>query len=285
MKIQTMKKTLLATLTAAVMAGVYIAPSQAASTLFESNDVLTPTQAEGRFGWLEKCFDGLLLEVHDQMFDPTAPISNEQKLSDLKDVLLYDNGTLRSDAKYLTFGNEDNENPQNWFAKSSATAGCTTIPSDYGVSAVMVTPDLPQYCSAESRDKDYEYIKEVTFSNLTNASEQSFYSNVVGQAAKIYKDTSYVLTLTPGFLDGDTYNESWRVFIDWNGDGDFSDASENQYIGSSAGTITKNLTPPAGTVTGLTKMRITMDFFGGNSNACSDINSGEIEDYLVYIKQ
>ena len=219
------------------------------------------------------------------MFDPTAPLSNEQKIANLKNTLLYTNGSLRTDANYLTFGNDDNDNPSGWQAGTSATALCTQIPSDYGVSSVMVSPSTPAYCSAVSRDKGYEYIKAVTLSNLTNSSEATLYSNYVGQAAKVYKNTSYDLTLTPGFvLEGDSYPETWHVFIDWNRDGDFNDASEAHYVGASETAITYNLTPPGGTTAGLTKMRITMDYFGGNQSACTDINSGEIEDYLVYIK-
>ncbi|WP_241651561.1 hypothetical protein [Pseudoalteromonas sp. PS5] len=62
-----------------------IAPTvQANTTLFESRDVLTPQQALGRFQWLEKCYPGLLVEVSDNIFDPTTPIPNEEKIANLK---------------------------------------------------------------------------------------------------------------------------------------------------------------------------------------------------------
>jgi len=281
-----MKKTLLSTMTVAVLAGLSVSPSHAASTLFESKDILTPAQALGRFQWLEVCYPGLLLEVHDQMFDATAPLSNEEKLAALEAKLLYKNGSLRSDAKYLTFANSDNENPSNWFAGTApvSAASCPTIPSDYGISAMLVTPTTPSYCEAVSRDKDYEFIKQVSFADMTNASEATLYSNFIGHAAKVHKDTAYTVTLTPGFVDGDSYPETWHVFIDWNQDGDFLDQNEGHYAGVSESPVTLNLTPPNGAVTGLTKMRVTMDYFGGNSNACADVSSGEIEDYLVYIK-
>lgn len=280
-----MKKTLLSTIAVAVVAGIGTAPTYATSTLFETKDILTPTEALGRFQWLDKCYQGLLLEVADQMFDPTIPRSNEQKLNSLKNAMLYKNGALRQDATYLTFGNDENQNPSDWRAGTSVGQSCTQIPSDYGVSSVMVSPTTPQYCTIIARDKDYEYIKEVSFANLTNTSQTSNYSNFVGQAAKIYKDTEYELSLTPGFvIEGDSYPESWRVFIDWNGDGDFDDASEKHYVGLSETTIKYNLKAPANAVSGLTKMRVTMDFFGGKQNPCLEINSGEVEDYLVYIK-
>jgi hypothetical protein len=281
-----MNKTLLTVIAAAVLAGVSSAPVQASSTVFESRDILTPTEALGRFDWLQKCYQGLLLEVHDQMFDPTVIKNDADKLVDLKNVLLYDgNGALRADAKYLTFGNEDKANPQSWFAKNSATAACVSIPSDYGVSAVMVSPtNVPTYCTAQSRNKDYEFIKEVTISGMTNTSDDAFYSNFVGQAAKVYKGNNYDVSMTPGFTDGSAYPEFWHIYVDWNRDGDFADANETHLVGSSSTTMTKTLTVPAGAAKGLTKMRVSMDYFGGSNNACSEIDSGEIEDYLLYIK-
>ncbi|WDE13441.1 GEVED domain-containing protein [Thalassomonas haliotis] len=279
-----MLKTLLSGAALAVLSGLYTPAALAESTVFESKDVLTPAQALGRYQWLEKCYSGLLLEVADNIFDPTTPISNEQKLADLKNVFLYKNGVLKDDAKYLTFGDETNANPKRWYAGTSLNDGCNQIPSDYSVSALLVTPSIKQYCTAQSRTKDYEFIKEVTFSDLTNSSGAEFYSNFVGQAARIYKDRDYQLTLTPGFTGADTYPETWHVFIDWNQDGDFYDASESYNAGVSNQAVNLNITPPPGTVSGLTKMRVTMDYLGGNSDACKEIDSGEIEDYLIYIK-
>ena len=279
-----MVKTLLTGAALAVLSGFYTPAAFAGSTVFESKDVLTPSQALGRYQWLEKCYSGLLLEVADNIFDPTTPVSNEQKLADLKNVFLYKNGALRNDAKYLTFGDENNANPKRWYGGTSLNDGCNQIPSDYSVSALLVTPSINQYCTTQSRTKDYEYIKEVTFSDLTNSSDAEFYSNFVGQAAKIYKDRDYQLTLTPGFTSAETYPETWHVYIDWNQDGDFADAGETRNAGVSEQAITLNITPPSGTVSGLTKMRISMDYLGGNTNACKEIDSGEIEDYLIYIK-
>jgi len=279
-----MNKTLFTAALFGLTVGSFSAVSHASSTVFESADVLTPAQALGRYQWLEKCYSGLLLEVADQIFDPTNPIPNDQKLSNLKNALLYSNGKLKNDAKYITFGNSSNENPKNWFAGTSPTSTCKQVPSDYSVSALMVTISAPAHCDVVSRDKSYEYIKSVAMGNLENESEASYYSNYVGQAIKLYKDTTYPVTLTPGFSSDEAYPESWHVYIDWNQDGDFNDASETHFAGASEAAIDFNVVPPASAKTGLTKMRVSMDYFGGDANACKDINSGEVEDYLLYIK-
>ncbi len=280
-----MRITLLSWLVALTAGSLSAVTATAASSIYETNDVLTSSQALGRFQWLEKCYDGLLLEVAEKMFDPTNPIPNHQKISQLKSVFLYQNGNLRSDAKYLSFGDENGENPKGWYAGTSASESCRQIPSDYRVSGLMVSLDLPSYCAISSRDKDYEFIKSVKLADVENISTESFYSNYMGQAIRIYGDTSYTLELTPGFVGDESYPESWHVFVDWNGDGDFNDAQETNLVGASETTISYKLTPPTGSkVSGLTKMRITMDYFGGQANACKDVRSGEVEDYLLYIK-
>ena len=275
------------TMAALVLIGLtmgYVKPALAI-TVFESADTLTPTQALGRFQWLDKCYSGLLLELSDRIFDPIIAIPNDQKIATLRNALLYKNGALRSDANYPTFGNGDHENPQRWFAGISSQSDCYQIPSDYGVSAILVSSTLTQYCSAKSVDSSYEYIQSVQFSDLTSESEPSYYSNFIGQAALIQKHAKYDLTLTPGFVEpGDSYPETFHLFVDWNRDGDFSDPSEASRVGVTSTALTHALTPPSTAVSGLTKMRVTMDYFGGEASACKNIRSGEVEDYLLYIK-
>lgn len=88
--------------------------------------------------------------------------------------------------------------------------------------------------------------------------------------------------LTPGFKVVEL-DEYWHVFIDWNSDGDFNDAGEAVYSGNSTQPITTNVSIPTSATPGLTRMRITMDAVGGNTNACADIQYGEVEDYSIYI--
>lgn len=130
----------------------------------------------------------------------------------------------------------------------------------------------------------YEFIKSVKFSNIENTSSNTFYSNYIGDTAKIYVDKSYQLTLTPGFSGTETYPETWHVFIDWNQDGDFKDAKEILFAGVSEQAMQVEITPPASAKKGMTKMRVTMDYLGGSNDACKEVDSGEVEDYLLYVK-
>ncbi|MFC0119822.1 GEVED domain-containing protein [Pseudoalteromonas xiamenensis] len=279
-----MLKPLLSGVTVAMLAATITPNAFATDTVFESRDILSPSQALGRYQWLEKCYPGLLIEVADNVFDPSNPIPNEEKIANLKKALLYKNGQLRSDARYITFGDEEQMNPKNWFAGKSPTDSCNQIPSDYRISAMMISPAIPTYCPTKSRERDYEHIKKVTFAGLENSSTNTFYSNYVGETARLYRDRSYELTLTPGFATEETYPETWHVFIDWNLDGDFKDTGESIFAGVSEQPLTIQVKAPAGAKAGVTKMRVTMDYLGGNNDACKEIDSGEVEDYLLYLK-
>ncbi len=256
-----------------------------AATMFESADILTPAEALGRFQWLNQCYPGLLLEVHDQIFDPTIAIPNSEKIANLKEALLYRKGSLRSDANYLTFGDENNENPQRWYAGKSLTDSCYQIPSDYQISSVLVASKIPSYCEPTSKDTEYEYIKSVSLSGVENISKASAYSNFIGQVLEVDINTASTIHLTPGFTEeGKSYYETFHVYIDWNQDGEFSGTGEIHSAGVTKTGLSYSITPPATALTGLTKMRITMDYFGGSQNACENLRTGEIEDYLLLVK-
>ena len=90
------------------------------------------------------------------------------------------------------------------------------------------------------------------------------------------------MSLTPGFV-GSSYNEFWNVYIDYNQDGDFTDAGELAYQNASNSTINGALTIPAGAVLGTTRMRIQMQWNAYPSNSCQSYTYGEVEDYDLTI--
>lgn len=79
-------------------------------------------------------------------------------------------------------------------------------------------------------------------------------------------------------------DEYVRVFVDWNQDGDFLDASEDQLIGFGNGvTVNGNVTVPADALFGQTRMRVRVVFNTSVFTACSSHSFGETEDYLVSV--
>jgi len=87
------------------------------------------------------------------------------------------------------------------------------------------------------------------------------------------------LSLTPGF-PGSAYNEGWVIWIDYNADGDFTDAGERALQLSGSSTINGNITVPAG-LTGSSRMRIQMRYNAFNGSSCGTYAEGEVEDYTV----
>ncbi|HMX41672.1 MAG TPA: GEVED domain-containing protein, partial [Saprospiraceae bacterium] len=75
-----------------------------------------------------------------------------------------------------------------------------------------------------------------------------------------------------------------RVFTDWNQDGDFLDASEDQLIGSGNGvTVSGSVTVPADALYGQTRMRVRVVYATSSFTACSSHTFGETEDYLLNV--
>lgn len=78
--------------------------------------------------------------------------------------------------------------------------------------------------------------------------------------------------------------EYWRVWIDYNQDGDFTDAGEQEvaYKSTQIGWESHTFSVPATAVTGPTRMRVSMKH-GAAPSPCEIFNLGEVEDYTVNI--
>jgi hypothetical protein len=80
--------------------------------------------------------------------------------------------------------------------------------------------------------------------------------------------------------------EYWKVFIDWNGDGDFADVNETTFAGSTTnlqtGDNTTSITVPSDAVSGSFRMRVSMKF-NVFSTSCETITEGEVEDYTINV--
>jgi hypothetical protein len=83
---------------------------------------------------------------------------------------------------------------------------------------------------------------------------------------------------------GGSYFEHWSIWIDFNQDGVFDDASE-RVLGSTAGkgTVAGNISIPTGHDGLQTRMRVAMKYSSEASSACGALGDGEAEDYTVTI--
>ena len=102
------------------------------------------------------------------------------------------------------------------------------------------------------------------------------------------KGESYNITLTQGYAST-PYNEYFRVWIDYNRDGDFSDNSELAYDAGEGLTTpaTGSITIPENAQTGETRLRVAMKWVDATDldapEECMNFQFGEVEDYTVNI--
>lgn len=141
----------------------------------------------------------------------------------------------------------------------------------------------PDYCASAGNRVSYEWIANVSVDNFSNASSAQTYSDFTDQTVTLTKGQSHSISLTPGF-SGSAYNEYFRVWIDYNQDGDFEDAGELAFDAGSASNSTVNgsLTPPGSATIGNTRMRVSMKYSTAPTY-CGDQGDAEVEDYTVNI--
>lgn len=163
----------------------------------------------------------------------------------------------------------------------SVCSGGTT--SSYSSTASFTTTSGSiTYCTT-SGTTDYEYISKVQLGSINNTSgNNNGYADYTVLSTNLAAGISNSINLTPGFT-GSAYTEYWRVFIDYNHDGDFTDANENIGGKNGTGTITKNFTVPSSALNGPTRMRIIMHYGSARTTTCGLFNDGEAEDYTVNI--
>ena len=134
-----------------------------------------------------------------------------------------------------------------------------------------------------------EYISNVSIGSINQASGRGIggYEDYTSQIAtlQVGANTSAVISVA------NSYNfDQILVWVDWNQDGDFTDAGENVYKSSgsnfSSPHTTANFSPPAEAKTGRTLMRIRLHDTsnGTNSTPCGNSVWGEVEDYSISVK-
>jgi PKD repeat protein len=146
---------------------------------------------------------------------------------------------------------------------------------------ITVTDTTITYCTSASTNTADEWIAGVTIANMTNTSTASYYTDFTAKVANLTRGTSASLTLTPGF-SGSAYTEYWKVWIDYNRNGLFSDSGENVYSGSGTTARTGSFTPPTSALTGATRIRVSMKY-GSAPTYCGTFTYGEVEDYTANI--
>ena len=161
---------------------------------------------------------------------------------------------------------------------------------------------VSDYCVSTATSDDDEDISNVTLGSLNNSSvcgdiapgtgsvayRYSNYTNGNGapQPADLTRSAVVPFSLTQTSCGG-SYSNKFAIFIDWNQNGDFTDAGENVFQQATAAvgnnTQTGTITIPATASLGNTRMRVINIETTSAITACATYSWGETEDYLVNV--
>ncbi len=146
------------------------------------------------------------------------------------------------------------------------------------------------YCASQGFESAYEWIANVSFNSINNSSESDVgYGDYTGTFTEVHTYGIFPISLTPAF-SGPAYDEYFKVWIDYNQDGEFDEFYELVFDPGTTTQTTLNgfIEIPGDALPGLTRMRVAMKFIGNNDleepEACTpEFQFGEVEDYCVNI--
>jgi PKD repeat protein len=161
---------------------------------------------------------------------------------------------------------------------SNSAGSDTEIKTNY----ITVNDIVITYCSASGNNQNYEYVAGVNIGSINNTTGASGYSDYTAQSTNATKGGSVSVSLTPGFVSS-SYTEYWRIWIDYNQDGDFDDSGETVFSQSSSSTVSGSFTVPTSALSGGTRMRVIMKY-SGYAASCGTFTYGEVEDYTINIQ-
>ena len=147
------------------------------------------------------------------------------------------------------------------------------------------------YC-AWTVSNNVEPITHVLFDGIDNTTSAAIngspaLEDFTGIVGSVMQGTSVEMAVE-GNTDG-SYTTVVTTFVDWNQDGDFTDAGETHPIGSiinSTGTdgqqAVANIAVPAGALDGITRMRVTKKY-NAAAGPCNTDGWGQAEDYTLQV--
>lgn len=226
--------------------------------------------------------------------EPTANANGPYSAAVNAGIAFRSNGSADSDGSIASYSwsfgdgsTSTSSNPNHTYTTAGNFTATLTVTDNKGARAsstaavTVTTIQSATYCTATGAGT-YEWIAGVAVGGINNTSTQDNYKDYTNLTANLVAGTNSI-TLTPGFTTG-SYTEHWGVWIDYNQDGDFTDSGEHVVSGVSGKTaVTATFTAPAVAAGKTTRMRVAMKYNQAVIAPCTNIASGEIEDYTVTI--
>src|SRR5690606_27430660 len=120
---------------------------------------------------------------------------------------------------------------------------------------------ISAYCTIPSTGTQ-NYIHKFVFNGVENTSgNNGGYANFTNISTNVTPGQTLVVSLIPGSAGGFNVMGFWRIWIDYNRDGDFTDVGELVLQQSGVGPLVGLFTVPAQMTPGPTRMRVYMNRF------------------------
>ncbi len=190
---------------------------------------------------------------------------------------------------FINGTNENSQNPEVEFAdfgyysvtlEVSNIAGSDTLTKLDYINVINCN-----YCPAEGDNGAEEWISNVMFNTIDNASVAGTgYTNYTAISTEVDAGSTHDISITCGSTGN--WTENIWVYFDWNQDCDFDDPGEIFDLGETTGpgTLTTSVLVPADAVPGLVRMRAFLKYSDDPDGACEDgFSYGEVEDYTVIV--
>jgi hypothetical protein len=156
----------------------------------------------------------------------------------------------------------------------------------------FTTSATPCYCASVPRNVAFNdgitRVQFNTINNVTSANAGNEYTDYTGsQNTNVIRGSSQILNVWVN-TDGN-FTQAQMAWIDWNQNGDFTDAGESYALGAATNVANglsngcpATINVPVTALLGVTRMRISSRF-NSYAGSCSTGYDGEVEDYSVTI--
>ena len=148
---------------------------------------------------------------------------------------------------------------------------------------------MPTYCASSSISTNPGYITQVVIGSFSNSSGAAKYSDFTNMTVNLNRGQTASVSLTP-YTSSSIWDGYWRIWIDYNRDGDFNDAGElvfEDWMDRQNGQpLNGSFTvPSSGVVTGQkVGMRVSFSISRYREVCATNSGWGEVEDYAVIIQ-